>query len=159
MLYVSLIRATWDEIDSHCYAIARSEQGLEWVYNSCRASKAMTWSDIAAEQQRAAALLLSSRKKGCPRASGSRSDYAGYAHLAGKAPANMKFGYGGNNPSHDQVIAILDQLPGVSKDGVRLAVRRLRQSRILADYGVGQSVSYGDAKQRLRDCEFVLAEV
>ena len=117
----------------------------------------MTWDEIADEQRRAAQELIA-KKNSCPRASCSRSYYAAYALVAGKVPASMVLAYV-NNPGHNQLLGIVDQLRGVPKRQVKLALRRLRLSRVTADYGVGINVSNSEAKQRLRDCAYVFREL
>ena len=71
----------------------------------------------------------------------------------------MAFPDGRRNPSHPQLISIIDQIPGIPKKQVKEAVRRLWHSRVIADYGIGLSVGTSDAKMRLRDCVFVFREV
>lgn len=116
-----------------------------------------SWQQIADEQRRAAQILLQ-RKDGCPRAACSRAYYAAYALIADFAPPSMALHYG-LNPGHGQVQNIVDGIRGIPKAQVKLALRRLRISRVSADYGVGQNVSRAEAKERLRDCAYVFREL
>ncbi len=117
----------------------------------------MTWDEIADEQRRAAEILL--ERRACPRAICSRAYYAAYALIAGRAPASTAFPLGWNNPAHGQIAGIVDQMRGVPKHRVRLAISRLRLSRVSADYGAGQSITLRDARERLRDCAIVFSEI
>jgi uncharacterized protein (UPF0332 family) len=113
--------------------------------------------EIANEQRRAAQLLLT-KKDGCPRATCSRAYYAAYALISSLAPTGMRLSYG-LNPGHHQLPGIIDQVTGAPKSHLKRAVSRLRLSRDSADYGVGQTLTASEAKERLRDCEYVFREL
>jgi hypothetical protein len=71
----------------------------------------------------------------------------------------MQFQNGWKNPSHSQVPGIVDQLSGVPKATIKLALKRLRLSRVASDYGVGLTVTMPEARERLRDCAFIFREI
>lgn len=111
----------------------------------------MTWREIA-DEQRAAAQRLLVPKREYPRAACSRAYYAVYALLASKAPSGFGFAHGGNNPSHEQLPEIVRRLQRNDQNDILDLLNRLRDYRILADYGVGRKISVYDARQRVRDC-------
>jgi uncharacterized protein (UPF0332 family) len=119
----------------------------------------MTWDEIADEQRSAAQNLLEKRANVCSRAVCSRAYYAVYALLSGRAPPAMVFPFGRLNPDHHQLAGIVDQLSGVPKRNIKLALSRLRLSRVTADYGVGLDISENVARQRLRDCAYIFREI
>ncbi len=111
----------------------------------------MTWTEIALEQKAAASRLIVPDRV-YPRAACSRAYYAVYALIASLAPPGMTFPRGWNNPSHDQLPEIIRALGRTDRATVLEILSRLRDSRVAADYGVGQSVSAVTAKERVRDC-------
>jgi hypothetical protein len=68
------------------------------------------------------------------------------------APPGMAFPRGWNNPSHEQLPEIVRSLKGNDRTYINELVTRLRDSRIVADYGVGVNVSAVTARERVRDC-------
>jgi hypothetical protein len=64
----------------------------------------------------------------------------------------MPFAKRRRNPSHEQIPEIVRSLNRPDRNSILELVFRLRDSRIAADYGVGQSLSAVTARERVRDC-------
>ncbi len=111
-----------------------------------------TWLAMAEDNRSAAKELLSSKRF---RSSVNRAYYAVYCIVASVLEGCADFGYGGNNPTHEQLEPlILNNLRSLSKNDrydLRKAVRRLRGARILADYVPAERVDETIALQAGRD--------
>lgn len=116
----------------------------------------MTWREIA-DEQRAAAQRLIVPDRIYPREACSRAYYAVYALLASLAPPGMAFPRGWRNPSHEQLSEIVRSLQRTDGSSILEAVERLRTARVVADYGVGSSVTSTMARQCVRECRELFA--
>ncbi len=111
-----------------------------------------TWADLAHDNRGAAKEL---RDGGRHRSSCNRAYYAAYCAVASVLEGQVDFGYGGNNPTHEQLEPlILNNLYSLSKNEryeLRKSVRRLRTIRILADYVPAEAVDEAITLQAGRD--------
>lgn len=117
----------------------------------------MTWEELSRETYRAARLLLAHDRF---RGAVNRSYYAAYAAVTSRLAARgVQFGYGGNNPTHEQLPQlILHNLDVAVHQRRRLAaaIRRLRLGRVEADYVPAAFLDEHTARDLVRDAGSVL---
>jgi uncharacterized protein (UPF0332 family) len=100
-----------------------------------------TWGEMSRDSLLAAHRLLA---EGHLRSSVSRSYYAAYSSISGAlVRRGVAFAHGWNNPSHEQVAALVRNglaLPSGLRRQVNQAIRRLRVAREGADYHPGATI-------------------
>jgi uncharacterized protein (UPF0332 family) len=100
-----------------------------------------TWRELSLDSLQAAQKLL---VEGHWRSSVSRSYYAAYCAVSDQlVQRGVRFAHGWNNPTHDQVSALIRSglaLPLSTRRQLGRAVRRLRTARENADYRPGLEV-------------------
>jgi uncharacterized protein (UPF0332 family) len=99
-------------------------------------------------------------KEGRWRSSVSRSYYAAYCALSSRLiQSGARFPQGWNNPSHEQLPALIQNslaLPSVTaRRQLNRAIRRLRRAREDADYRPGISVDRTVAMECIRDAAMI----
>ena len=93
----------------------------------------------------------------------SRAYYCGYAALVAvlSEVKGVRFGHGGNNPSHEKLASLVrnldDRIYGkIRKKWLLQAIRRLRASRVLSDYGPDAIIEYEEATRCVKDAAFMV---
>lgn len=93
------------------------------------------------------------------RSSISRSYYAAYCAVTSVLADSITFGYGGNNPTHNELPNfIMSNLGGISMDErhkIRKAVAKLFKARTDADYVPTASVGQDEAFSAVRQMNIV----
>jgi len=116
-----------------------------------------TWRELSLDSLRAARVLLAA---GHVRSSISRSYYAAYCAVSGElARRRVRFARGWQNPSHEQLAALIQSglpLPVGTRRQLSRAIRRLRVARETADYRPGVTVHRGDALAATHDAGLIL---
>ncbi|MEM1213004.1 MAG: HEPN domain-containing protein [Planctomycetota bacterium] len=121
----------------------------------------MTWAQLGRDNYAAAQLLL---EAGQLRSSISRAYYAVYSVITHyfSSTRNVDFAYGGNNPSHAQMLALalnnLDTktLSEAVRRDLRSQVRGMQRRRVIADYAPTHTVDKQDARDQVRSAKYVL---
>ena len=111
---------------------------------------------MASESLRASRKLASE----CPRSSVSRAYYAAYAAVTQALPRTTTFPQNRNNPSHEQLpalVTVLGSLDRRNRRNVRQALSRLRNQREDADYRPRVGIDLAVAKDAVRDASLVLS--
>jgi uncharacterized protein (UPF0332 family) len=115
-----------------------------------------TWEEMSHDSFRAAQKLLA---EGHLRSSVSRSYYAAYAVVSGElVRRGLTFAHGWNNPSHEQVAALIRNglaLPLNLRYQLNRAIRRLRIVREDADYRPGTTVDRRTALAAIHDANLI----
>ena len=124
-----------------------------------REVEAASWQLISFNSRKAAQHLLVT---GCHRSSISRSYYAAYSAVTSAlVRQGITLGYGGNNPGHAGLPALvvnnLTLPPPTVRYDLNKALRRLYAARIEADYDPAVRIDELAALAMLRDLSFVYA--
>lgn len=116
-----------------------------------------TWRQMSLDSRAAAKELLVAERF---RSSISRAYYAAYCAVTDALAGRITFGYGGNNPTHNELPnLIVSNLSGVSvgeRHKVRKSVRVLQAMRAEADYVPAVSIGRQEARNALREADRVL---
>jgi uncharacterized protein (UPF0332 family) len=116
-----------------------------------------TWEEMSRDSMQAARRLLA---EGHFRSSISRAYYAAYTALSGElVRRTVRFTHGWNNPSHDQVTALIRNglaLAPETRRQMSRAIRRLRVAREDADYRPGAGVDRALALACIHDAIRIL---
>lgn len=116
-----------------------------------------TWRELSLDSLQSAEKLL---LEGHWRSSVSRSYYAAYCAVSEQlVRRGVRFAHGWNNPSHDQVSALIRSglaLPLSARRQLGRAVRRLRTARENADYRPGLEVDRSLALACVHDAVLVI---
>jgi uncharacterized protein (UPF0332 family) len=116
-----------------------------------------TWRELSRDSLRAAQLLL---EEGHLRSSVSRAYYAAYCAVSDQlSQRGVSFAHGWNNPSHDQLPALVRNNLALAVNRRRQlsrAIRRLRTAREDADYRPGIAVDRTLALACVHDAIFVV---
>ena len=123
-----------------------------------REVEAASWQAIALNSRKAAQQLLITD---CCRSSISRSYYAAYSAVTSALiRQGITLGYGGNNPGHAGLPALvinnLTLLPLTARYDLNKALRRLYRARAEADYVAAAIIGEAEARKSLRDLNHVL---
>jgi hypothetical protein len=117
-----------------------------------------SWRDVGKENLQAARHLLFAS---CFRGSVNRSYYAAYSVLTDAFAGRLTFGYGGNNPSHQDIPNLilnnLTALPAYRRREINAACRRLWKARVDADYVPTSLIDRAVAVSALRDSTRIFA--
>ncbi len=116
-----------------------------------------TWRELSLDSLQAAQKLL---VEGHWRSSVSRSYYAAYCAVSGElVRRGASFAHGWNNPSHEQVPALVRTglgLPLNTRRQLNQAIRRLRTARENADYRPRVRVDRADALGAVHDAILIV---
>jgi uncharacterized protein (UPF0332 family) len=117
-----------------------------------------TWAEMSRDSPRAANLLLD---QGHLRSSISRAYYAAYCAIAGElASIGVSFARGWNNPTHDQLPALVAHnlsLPLATRRRINHSIRFLRGLREDADYRPGAAIKRADAIDCLQRAGWIMS--
>jgi uncharacterized protein (UPF0332 family) len=115
-----------------------------------------TWEEMSRDSFRSAQKLLA---EGHLRSSVSRSYYAAYAIVSAELiHKGLTFAHGWNNPSHEQVAALIRNGLALSpnvRHQLNRAIRRLRIGREDADYRPGATVDRHTALAAIHDANLI----
>jgi uncharacterized protein (UPF0332 family) len=116
-----------------------------------------TWIEMSRDSFQAAKTLLDA---GYVRSSISRAYYAVYCAVTSDlASRGVRFPYGWNNPSHEQLPELVlhnTTWPRSARYQINRALRRLRNAREDADYRPDVALEHRDAVEQLRAVSSVL---
>ena len=116
-----------------------------------------TWAEMSIENRRSAQNLLDAE---CYRSSISRAYYTAYCAVTSQLAGRVTFPFGGNNPSHPDLPALilnnLPALPEYKRREIKQAVGRLWKARTEADYAPSVNIDRSVAISALRDAKRVL---
>lgn len=118
------------------------------------------WVKMSQDSYRASQML---HANAIYRSAVSRAYYCGYAALVAilSDVKGVRFGHGGNNPSHETLASLVknldDRIYGkMRKKWMLQAIRRLRAARVLSDYGPNAVIEYEEATRCIKDAAFMV---